>query len=165
MMNTRLLPTIRLGAATGLAALVLGACSGSTEDVRVTFCKDLVRGLHPSTGEIEWKSNENTFRRPEYAITALTYERVDATGGGTAGRAACHYAYEALEDTAVNLANPLDAYETLPFAMTVDGRALSDAELLDAVNAEQRRRGRAVLDGLNEGARDLADKVRTGIGQ
>ena len=50
-------------------------------------------------------------------------------------------------------------------AMTIDGRALSDAELLTLVNGEQRRQGRKIVETLEQGARDMADKVRAGIGQ
>jgi len=147
------------------AAALLGGCSGSTEDVRVTFCKDLATALKPDAKSIEWTGNQNSFKRPEFAITALTFEVVGQDGDRRGGRAACHYAYEALEDTAITLADPLSAYATLPFKMTLDGVALSDAELLRLVNAEQKRRGRQVLETLQRGAQDAAAKVRAGIGQ
>lgn len=139
------------------AALATAGCSGPTEDVRVTFCKDLVRAAHPSAQSIEWQGVENTFRRPEYAVTELSYT---VAGSGAQARSACHYEYEALDDTAANLAYPFDAYATLPFAMVLEGRALDDRELLAAINAEQKRRGKAVLQSLEQGARDMADKVR-----
>lgn len=145
--------------------LLMAGCSGPTEDVRVTFCKNLARSLHPSAQTIEWTGGENTFRRPEYAITALRFDLVDGSGRQGGQQAACHYAYEALDDTALNLAYPFDAYATLPFAMSLNGRMLSDAELLKAVNAEQRRQGRQVLDTLQKGARDMADRLRAGVGQ
>jgi hypothetical protein len=146
------------------AAVMAAGCSGPTEDVRVTLCKNLTTTLQ-SAQSIEWKGNENSFRRPEYAITALTYEAVDRDGRRSGGQSACHYAYEALEDTAVTLADPLSAYANLPFAMTFNGRTLSDAELLQLVNAEQRRQGRQAVETLKKGARDVADKVREKISQ
>lgn len=145
--------------------VLLAACSGSTEDVRVTLCKNLTVALQPAAESIEWKGNENTFRRPEYAIIALTFDVVEKDGKRSAGQSACHYAYEALDDTAVNLANPITAYANLPFAMSVDGVDLTDAELLRLVNAEQKRLGRQAVATLTKGARDMADKVRAGIGQ
>ena len=163
-MNTRAIArALGVGVLTSGLMLTLG-CSGSTEDVRVTLCKNLTQSMHLSSESIEWKGNENTFKRPEYAVTSLTFDVV-GKDGSRAGESACHYAYEELEDTALNLANPMDAYATLPFAMTVDGRMLSDAELLELVNAEQRRQGRQVLDTLEKGAQDMADKVRSSIGQ
>ena len=58
----------------GALLLTLG-CSGSTEDVRITFCKDLAVGLTGSES-IEWTGGENRFNRPAYAITALTFSAV-----------------------------------------------------------------------------------------
>ena len=149
--------------ACGLA--LLGACSGSREDVRVTFCKDLISALQSDPEAVEWTGEENTFQRPEFAVTELTFEVAERDGSRRSGRAACHYAYDALEDTAVNLAYPFDAYATLPYRMTLDGVALSDAELLRMINAEQKRRGRQVLQTLQKGVEDVADKVRAGIGR
>ncbi len=156
--------TAGLAGFTALGLLAAG-CSGPTEDVRVTLCKNLTQSMQLSTESIEWKGNENTFKRPEYAITGLSFDLIGRDGSRTSMRSACHYAYEALDDTALNLANPMDAYATLPFAMTVDGRALSDAELLRLVNEEQKRQGRKIVSTLQQGARDMADKVRAGIGQ
>ena len=133
--------------------------------MRVTLCKNLTQSMHLSSESIEWKGNENIFKRPEYAVTSLTFDVVGGDGARASGKSACHYANEELEDTALNIANPIEAYATLPFAMTVGGRALGDAELLQLVNEEQKRQGRRVVSTLEKGARDMADKVRAGIGQ
>jgi hypothetical protein len=160
----------RLSGALTTGGLVLGlvltaGCSGPTEEVRVTLCKNLTVAMYSPADSIEWKDNENTFRRPEYAVTSLSYDVVGSDGNRAAGHSACHYAYEALDDTAITLADPLSAHATLPFAMTVDGLVLSDGELLRMVNAEQKRQGRQVVENLEKGARDMADRVRAGIGQ
>jgi hypothetical protein len=154
--------SVRLALLAG--AGLLAGCSGSTEDVRVTLCKNLTQATQPAAASIEWLANENTFRRPEYAVTGLRFELVDGDGRRSTMTSACHYAYEALDDTAITLADPLSAYANLPFAMTLDGRTLGDAELLRLVNEEQRRQGRAVLQSLEKGAREMADKVRAGVG-
>ena len=164
-MNKLWKPRIFAAGGPALGLILTTACSGPTEDVRVTLCKNLTSAMQLSSESIEWKDNENTFHRPEYAVTSLSFDVVGRDGGRTAKRSACHYAYEALDDTALNLANPMDAYATLPFAMTIDGRALSDAELLRTLNEEQKRQGRRILSTLDKGARDMADKVRAGIGQ
>lgn len=143
---------------------MLAGCSGTGEDVRVTLCKNLTQTTQPGAASIEWTGNENTFRRPEYAIAGLSFEVIDAGGKRRAMRSACHYAYDAVEDTAQHLADPFSAYANLPFAMTVDDRPLSDTELLRLVNEEQKRLGRKVLTTLEKGARDAAEKVRAGIG-
>jgi hypothetical protein len=148
------------------AALLLGAgCSGPAEDPRITLCKRLTESAQGGAQAIEWQGSEYSFYRPEYAVVSLRLEVVDADGRQRALQSACHYAYEALDDTAVTLANPIEAYGTLPFAMATDGRFLSDAELIERVNTEQRRQGEAVLAGLEQGARDLAAKLRAAAGQ
>lgn len=144
---------------------VLAGCSGSTEDVRVTFCKNISKALVPGSASVEWTGNENTFVRPEYAKAALTFDVVDANGKTTSMSTACYYEYDALEDTAQILADPFSAHATLPFAMSVDGRMLSDAELVRLRNAEQVRQGKAVISALESNARKLADKIRAGLGQ
>lgn len=147
------------------AVALLAGCSGSTEDVRVTFCKNISTALVPEAESVEWTGNENTFVRPEYAKAALTFDVVDTDGKTTSMRTACYYEYDALEDTAQTLADPFSAHATLPFAMSVDGNMLSDAELVRLRNAEQIRQGKAVISALETGARDLAEKVRAGLGQ
>ena len=155
------------GMAAGCCAcgLILAAgCSGPREDVRVTLCKNLTTALQPAAHTIEWQGNENTFKRPEYAVTGLRFDVVDSGGNRSRGQSACHYAYDAIEDT-TSAADPFPAYATLPFRMTLDDRTLSDVELLKLVNAEQIRLGRKAIDTLASGARDMADKVRAGVGQ
>lgn len=150
----------------GLLAIVamLAGCSGPGEDVRVTLCKNLTLATLGDGTKVEWQGGENTFRRPEYAVTGLRFEATMVDGTRTTMQSACHYAYDALEDTAQHLADPLSAYDNLPFAMSVDDRMLGDRELLQLVNAEQRRQGRQALDTLGREAQGLADKVRAGIG-
>ena len=146
------------------AAGTLASCSGSTEDVRVSLCKNLSTALQPSAQSIEFTGGENTFNRPSYAVTGLTFDVVDSDGKRTSMRSACHYAYEALDDTALTLADPLSAYATLPFKMTLNGRELSKVELRDLVNAEQRRLGKKAIDTVKQGARDAVDKVKSAAG-
>lgn len=155
-------PLMVLGAIS--AALLSTACSGPNENPRITLCKNLTTAVQSSANSIEWKGDKYTFNRPSYAITHLSYDMVGPDGTRTTGTSACHYAYEALEDTAQILANPIEAYATLPFAMSVDGRVMSDAQLLRTVNAEQARLGRKALSTLEKGARDMAEKIRAGVG-
>jgi hypothetical protein len=148
----------------GCLVVLAAGCSGPTEDVRVTFCKGLGGSLISDMQSIEWTGGENTFKRPEYATTSLTFEAT--TGGGKrTGRIACYYEYDALDDTALTLADPLSAHATLPFAVSLDGRVLSDAELMAATTAEQKRQGMAVVGAMQQSAKDLAEQVRAGISQ
>lgn len=164
MRATNRLKTL-LGTAVAALAGVLTGCSGSTEDVRVSLCKNLASALNPGAAAIEWTGGENRFYRPEYAVTGLTFEVTDSGGKKTPMTAECHFEYEALDDTAITLSQPLSAYASLPFAMVYNGRRFGGRELLDLVNAEQRRLGRAAVDTLERGARQAADKLRSGPGQ
>ena len=162
---TKALMSGRMALAAQLVAglVLISGCSGSREDVRVALCKNLTTALLGSADSVEWTGGENSFYRPSHAVTGLTFEVTD--GDVRRGTSACHYAYEALDETAQTLADPLSAYANLPFRMTFDGHALADQELLRLVNAEQLRQGRKAVETLERGARDMADKVRAGIGQ
>lgn len=162
-MNMIGMPGKSVAAALALGVVLTAGCSGSREDVRVTLCKNLTTALLSSAESAEWTGGENTFNRPSYAVTSLTF---DVAGGvPRSAKSACYYAYDALDDTAQTLADPLSAHATLPFKMTFDGQTLSDGELLRLVNEEQKRQGRQAVEKLEKGARDMADKVRAGIGQ
>lgn len=162
-MKTNMRPENLLAWALVFGVLFTAGCSGSREDVRVTLCKNLTNSLLSSAESAEWTGGENTFNRPSYAVTSLTF---DVAGGvPRSATSACYYAYDALDETAQTLADPLSAHATLPFKMTFDGRTLSDEELLRLVNEEQKRQGRQAVARLEKGARDMADKVRAGIGQ
>jgi hypothetical protein len=159
--------TTKIAGIAGLAfaTALLAGCSATGDDPRVAFCKNLVAAQLGNPAALEWTGGENTFKRPEFATTGLTYAVEDTAGGSRDGSAACYFEYDAIEDTAQHLADPLSAYSTLPFAMTLDGRMLSDAELVAARTAEQKRQGMAVLGALEQGARDMADQVRASLGQ
>ena len=125
-------------------ALALSACTGSDEDVRVTFCKNLAIVQLSVPEDVEWEDTEQQIQRPEYAAITVHVE-----DGGTA---TCWFEYDAIEETAESHVDPLSAYSTLPYQMTVNGQQLAERALLDAVNAEQRRQGRAAVEQLRKAA-------------
>ena len=147
----------------GLSTLMLSACSGSTEDVRVTFCKDIAAAMVPSGATITWDEPTIAISRPSHAITQLSFAIEDTAGAATA-EAACWFKFQRGGHSPSAVANPILEYETLPYAMTFNNRELSAAELKKLVNAEQLRRAGALLDTLQKGATDVADQVRAGIG-
>lgn len=163
--DTEMKTFLPIKTALAAAALALGACSGPSEDVRVSFCKNMSKAAIPEADSVEWQSNENTFRRPEYAIAALSFDVTGRDGTKSMHRSECYFAYDVLDDTALQLADPFTAYSTLPFAMTLDGRMLPDAELVRLRSDEQARIGKAAVKALESNAKALADKVRAGIGQ
>jgi hypothetical protein len=124
----------------GVAALA--GCSGSTEDVRVTFCKNLAIDQLSLPADVDWAAPKQTVRDQEYAIVT-----VKAQGGG---RTSCWFEYE--DGSADTAAHPdsLDDFSTLPYQVSVNGKVLSQRATLDAVNAEQRRMGRALVKQLRQ---------------
>lgn len=142
----RIKPTRRLPASLALLIVVtvLNGCSGSTEDVRETFCKNLAIAQLGVARDVEWDDTRQTIQRPEYALLTVRVK-----GGG---RTSCWFEYDAVEESAQTHVDPLSAYATLPYQISVNGRVLGPREALDAVNAEQRRMGRAAIEQLRQAA-------------
>lgn len=62
------------------------------------------------------------------------------------GSATCYFAYDAVEDTALALSDPLSSYSTSPSKMLLNGRALSQEELATAVKDAMLEQGRSLVD-------------------
>jgi hypothetical protein len=162
MTNERTMKALLTGV-TGLAAAMLAACSGPTEDVRVSFCKNIATALQPEGAEVTWGETNLAFQRPSHAVTQLSFDVTTADGTTRPVTAGCWYRWERREQLASAVANPIEEYETLPYAMTYEGERLSDEEVGQLVRAEQKRQGLAVIDRIEEGAKDVAEQVRAGI--
>ena len=88
-----------------------------------------------------------------------------SVGQGSTVEATCWFGWvDLLEPPPTIIANPIEEYDTLPYAMTFNGRALAEEEVRQLVMAEQKRRGKAVLDAVKDGAKGVADQVRAGVG-
>ena len=133
---------------------LLAGCSGSTEDVRVTFCKSLVEE-RIGASNIAWSDVRETFNRPSYVTLSLSYPD---------GSASCRYAYTAVEESALDHAQPLAAYDTLPYEMTLNGQTITGRDLLKSVNAVQMRHGREAVAELRataeKGVKAVQDAAR-----
>ncbi len=125
-----------------LAAHVAG-CSNPREDVRLTLCKDMVTvelGTEPT-----WQGSDVQIRGYEGAVVTVRF----ASGDGD-GRASCHYKYNAVEDTAITLANPIAAYATSPSKMVLNGRTLTGPSLARTVGRAMQKQGREFVDRARE---------------
>lgn len=129
------------------ATLALLGCSGSREDVRVTLCKEMVAVRLGPSQPITWTSVEARANGYEHASVRLSYT---AAGGG--GEAVCYYRYNAVDDTALTLSDPLSAYSTSPDRMTLDGRPLSRSDLAKTIMEAMAKQGRALLDRATKGS-------------
>ncbi len=130
-----------------LPALLTLACSGSGEDVRVTLCKDIV-AVRASTKPI-FETPDIRTRGYQGAEVRLAYRL-----GDQAGSATCVYAYNAVDDTADQLANPLNAFATSPERVVLDGQTLSRPALAEAVKQAMLKQGRQFLKEASDQARN-----------
>lgn len=123
------------------AALMLSACSGSGEDVRVTLCKDMVSVKLAGTEPLNWTEAATETRGKEYAAVKLSW-----SGPGGQGTASCYYDYDAVDDTALALADPLSPFSTSPSKMLLNGSTLSRPALAEAVRQAMVKQGRSLID-------------------
>jgi hypothetical protein len=127
------LPAVCIGL---LAAALVSGCGPAGEDVRIGYCKRLLVSQLPSLGLSDagyrWIAADAEPRGYEHLRVALRLEAADAQGEMTPAHGVCFYDYDAVDDTAMTLADPLSAYSTSPSRMTVNGKALSRALLTRA---------------------------------
>ncbi len=73
-----------------------------------------------------------------------------ASAGGRDGEAFCYYRYDAVEDTALGLSDPLSSFATSPSKMVLNGQTLSKAELARTVKDAMLKQGREFVDGARK---------------
>ncbi len=140
----------------GLAvAGMLAACSGPQEDPRVSFCRGLAADL-TGVDVAQWRHAGNRIVEPEYAEV-----KVSANGQTLS----CFYAYEAVEPGAMEQATPLLAYATLPYRVRMGDRVLEGRALTAAVEAQQVRWGKAVLDHAQRDLDRAVEVARQRLGE
>ncbi len=79
-------------------------------------------------------------------------------------QASCLYRYNAVDDTALTLSDPLSAYSTSPETMTIDGETLSRSALAEAVKQAMITQGKAIIDRAGQGIADAAAMARDRLG-
>ncbi len=130
---------ISRSAAALASPLLAVACSGPGEDVRVSLCKDIIAvytGGKPTFERTDVKT-------PGYqdAQVILAYSTDSARGRGI-----CFYQYNAMEDTADLISDPLRAYSASPSRVVINGEALSHIALARAIGESMMDQGRELLD-------------------
>ncbi len=136
--------TVTTSMLVGLAALT--GCSGPGEDVRIQFCKDLMLTQLDAPQTVRWTSSRAVPRGHEDLAVTLRFEAEGSGGTPTQMEAVCYYRYNAVDDTAVTLADPLSAYSTSPSRATLNGRELSRQGLATAVKDAVIDQGKALID-------------------
>jgi hypothetical protein len=146
-----------------LATLWLGGCAGPREDVRVSFCKALVKTRVEAPASLRWTSAETHPRGRSGLSVVLGFEEQGAAGPGRPRQAICHYWYDAVDDTALTLSDPLSAYATSPATMTIDGESLPPPVLAESIKQAMIQQGEALINHARQGIEDAAGMAREWI--
>ena len=133
--------------------LALQGCSGPQEDPRVSFCRGMAADLTGSDVST-WKHADNRIVEPEYAEVKVQ------SGSDTVS---CWYAYTAVEPGAMENANPLLAYATLPYQVKAGGKVLKGAALTEAVKRQQIEFGKAVVEHAKQGVNDAVQEIKGAV--
>ena len=156
----------RLGPAVGAAllsaAILLPGCS-DTEDVHVTYCRELIEARVGSAMELHWQGSEQEIRRPEYAKITLSFEAAQPGGPSAPMQAACFYKHDASEDTAQHQGDPLSAFATVPYRLTVNDRDVSVEVLHAAVKEAALQQGRELVEQVRQGADQALQQVQQAL--
>jgi hypothetical protein len=136
---TKPLPLLAAGA---VAAGLLGCSDSPFEDVRIRLCKDIAAvhaGAPVGVERVETKT-------PGYrdAQVVVVYRQ-----GEQRRQAVCHYPYDAPDDTAQTLSQPLSAYASSPARVVIDGNPLPRAALAEVVKKAMMKQGRAFVDRID----------------
>lgn len=134
-------------------ALMMASCSGGkTEDVRIKLCKKVTQRLLNEFKPVVFKSSATQFRKQGDAAVTLSFTINRQGGENKIVNSTCFYEYEIPEESAVDHVDPLFAYSTLPYAMSINNNTLPKEILTKAVSAEQLE---PIIEFIEEIKRDL----------
>lgn len=104
--------------------LVIGTlgCAGKTEDVRINLCREMTERMLDEMKPITWKSQETEFRKVGDAAIRLGFHVNKSGYENTLVTTTCFFEHDLVEESAVDHVNPLAAYSTIPYMMTVQGK-------------------------------------------
>lgn len=129
---------------------LLAGCSNPGEDVRVRLCKDLV-AVQLGTDQLQW--SQVSTKTPGYQDATVSLRWSGVSGDDSTGSATCTYPYNAVDDTAQQLAQPLSAYATSPSKAVINGETLTGQALANAVGQAMQRQGRELIDAAGNALR------------
>ena len=115
------------------------------------MCRHLAADLSGTT-LATWQTAGERIVAPEYAEVNVTTE--------SGNKASCYYEYEAVEESALEHADPLAAYANLPYRMRLDGEPVAGQQLSQAVMAVQLKTGKKVIEETEKGLQRAGEQVR-----
>ena len=135
-----------------IAGIVTVSCSAKTEDVRINLCREMTSRILDSMQPITWHSQETEFRKAGDAAIRLGLSVTKAGGEEARVTSACFFENNLPEESALDHVNPLAAYSTVPYIMTINGKTVPKDVFSQALRDEQL-----------EPFRNFAESVRTEI--
>lgn len=137
-----------------IVALVVAGCANPREDRRVTLCKDIALTQLGSGQAAAVKGSETEIRGREHAAV-----KVQITIGAGDGQVVCYYKHEAPEENAMTVSDPLSAFATSPYKVTLNGQPLSQPGLSQALKQAMLKQGKEFVDQ----AKDLGDRAKKAL--
>lgn len=120
-----------------LATWLATGCSGKTEDVRFRLCKKVTERILESMQPITWKTQSSERRGAGDAAVRLVFTSGAEGHQNREMASACFFEHNRPEESALDHVDPLAAFSTVPYMMTIGQERVPDDLLHKAVNAEQ----------------------------
>lgn len=128
-----------------LLTAMLSGCSGSTEDVRITLCKDLAGQL---LSEATLQSEDMIVPKYEDLEVKLSYQAGQA--GEAARSMSCFYPYNVPEENILDHVRPSEAFDTYPNRVVLDGQPLPSAQAARLINQVLVSQGKSAINNLQQ---------------
>lgn len=107
-----------------LASVLTVSCTGKTEDVRINLCREMTGRILDSMQPITWHSQETEIRKAGDAAIRLALSVTRENGDETRVTSACFFEHNLPEESALDHVNPLAAFSTVPYTMTINDKTV-----------------------------------------
>ncbi len=144
-------------------AILSSGCSGPSEDVRIRFCKELTVEMLGKPQSIDWIASNTSAERLGDLVVKLDYAILQDGIAPSSGKVACTYEQDEGSDFTMGDANPLEAYKTLPYQVSLNGRSLNQQKLNNATKETLLSKGKefaqAIRREADKAVKKLSDEV------
>ena len=118
--------------------LLLTSCTGGkTEDVRIKLCKEVTERILVSLKPVVFSGSHTSFRKIGDAAVILDFTINKKGYENRTVHSSCFFEHNTPEENVIDHVDRLAAFSTLPYAMTINGKAVPKEVLMKAVSAEQ----------------------------
>ena len=113
------------------------SCSGKTEDVRINLCREMTGRILDSMQPVTWHSQETEIRKAGDAVIRLALSVTRENGDETRITSACFFEHNLPEESALDHVNPLAAFSTVPYTMTINDKTVPKDVFSQTLRDEQ----------------------------